>query len=180
MRFFLTFYFIILSGCTGSTALESSDFIFPLTRNKIKNLLRNPPARPEKLREETISGCASVPAKSFFQRTFVGQESTGESCSITVHSGNKISVSFLDQKNIQLISTSRPEVLTDTFVAELDSRQVLIVQHKRGRVVSATQTIYDSEGMVVYQNYGEGEFIKVCIPYMTDSEKRHNRCQKTP
>ena len=180
MKFFLIFCFIILTGCVNSTASESNGSIFPLTRNKIKNLLENPPTRSEKLEEETISGCVSVPARGFFQRLFVGLESTGESCSITIHSSNKISVDFLRQKNIQLISTSQPDIPTDTFVAELDNGQVLIVQQVRGRVVSVTQTIYDSQGTVVYQNSGKGEFIKECQPYMTDSEKRARQCHKTP
>ena len=180
MKFFLIFCFIILNGCASSTASESNDSIFPLTRNKIKNLLDNPPARSEKLEEETISGCISVPARGFFQRLFVGSESTGESCSITIHSGNKISVDFLRQKNIPLISASQPGIPTDTFVAELESGQVLIVQQLRGRVVSVTQTIYDSQGVVVYQNSGKGDFIRECQPYMTDSERRAGRCFKTP
>ena len=180
MKFFLILFFIILNGCANSTASESNNSMFPLTRNKIKNLLENPPTRFEKLEEETISGCVSVPARGFFQKLFVGLESTGESCSITIHPNNKISVNFLSQKNIPLISTSQPGIPTDTFVAELDNGQVLIVQQVKGRVVSVTQTIYDSQGTVVYQNSGEGDFIRECQPYMTNSEKRDGQCLKTP
>ncbi len=180
MKFLLFFYFASLLGCTSSVTQNSTDSIFPLTKNKIRNLLQNPPADTERLKEETVSGCISVPARDFFQRLFVGSESTGESCSITVHSNNEISVSFLSQKNIPFISTSRPDTPTDTFTAELDNGQVLIVQHKNRRVVSFTQTVYDQQGMVVYQGYGDGNFIRVCLPYMTDSEKRSGRCHKTP
>lgn len=180
MKFFLIFCLIILNGCANSNASESNGSIFPLTRNKIKNLLDNPPARSEKLEEETISGCISVPARGFFQRLFVGLESTGESCSITIHSNNKISVDFLRQTNIPLISTSQPGIPTDTFVAELDNGQVLIVQQVRGRVVSVTQTLYDQKGTVVYQNSGKGDFIRECQLGMTNSEKRTGQCLKTP
>ena len=179
MKSFLIFCFgfvVLNTGCSNS----SGGMIFsPLTKAKIQGL-NDSSGRHEKLKEETISGCISVPAKSFFQRIFVGSESTGESCSVTIHPGNKVSVSFLDQKNIQLISTSSPQVVTDTFVAELDNGEVLVVQQVEGRVVSLTQTVYDSQGRVVYQNSGKGDYIRECRFYMTISEKAAGRCQKTP
>ena len=182
MKSFLIFVFsfVFLNvGCSNSSSEITTESIFPLTKANIQNL-NDSSIRQEKLKEETISGCVSVPAKSFFQRIFVGLESTGESCSVTIHSGNKVSVSFLDQKNIQLMSTSSPQVVTDTFVAELDNGEVLIVQQVDGRVVSLTQTIYDSQGVVVYQNSGKGEYIRECRFYMTADEKATGRCQKTP
>ena len=143
---------------------HSTDSIFPLTRDKIQKLSReNPINHSEKLKEETISGCAFIPATNFFQRVFVGIKGARESCSITVHSDNKVSINFLSRKNIQLLNTSQPNALTDTFVAEINRNQVLIVQHRNRQVVSVTQTIYDSQGMVVYQDYGKGEFIKTCL-----------------
>ena len=179
MKFFLISYFgfmVLSTGCSDS----SNGMIFsPLTRAKIQDL-NDSSGHQKKLKEETISGCISVPATSFFQRIFVGSESTGESCSVTIHPGNKVSVSFLDQKNIQLISTSNPQVITDIFVAELDNGEVLVVQHVEGRVVSLTQTVYDSQGRVVYQNSGKGDYIRECRFYMTTSEKAAGRCQKTP
>ena len=124
----LCFGFMVFNtGCSTDSNANTSA-IFPLTRAKVQDLLNDSSVDQEKLKEETISGCVSVPAQSFLQRVFVGSESTGEPCSVTIHPGNKISVSFLSQKNIQLVNTSRPQALTDTFVAELDNSQVLIVQ----------------------------------------------------
>ena len=182
MKFFLILYFsffILNVGCSVSSD-KSTDSLLSLTRVKVQELSNDHPVQQEQLTEETISGCISVPARGFFQRLFVGLESTGESCSLTVHSGNKVSVSFLSQKDIQLVSTSSPQVVTDTFVAELDNGEVLIVQHVNGRAVSLTHTVYDSQGTVVYQNFGKGKFIKECHFYMTNSEKAAGRCQKTP
>ena len=171
MNFFLNFCFVVLC-CTGFSISKAAESIFPLTRTKIQNLLKNPPANQKKLKEEVIYGCISVPAKDFFQRIFVGSISTKEPCSIVIHPGNKVSVSFLNQKNIPLVSTSRPHALTDTFTAELDNGQVLIVQQVGGRVVSLTQTVYDSQGTVVYQNSGEGDYIRECHFYMPGNREK--------
>ena len=174
MKYYLVIIFFIFNSCKGSSHSSASySAIFPLTKTKIQNLLKNPPVAPTRLKEETINGCISVPASGFFQRLFVGSESTGEQCSITIHSENKISLSFLNQANIPLIDTSTPQVSTDTFVAELENGQVLIVQQVNGRVVGLTHTIYDSEGMVVYQGYGKGDYIRVCLPTTSP-------CMKTP
>ena len=107
MKYYLIFIIFTLISCTDSSTLSSS--IFPLTKTKIQDLLDNPPDRPPQLKEETISGCISVPATRFFQRLFVGSKSTGESCSITVHSDNTISVSFLDQTDIPSCEYQHPE-----------------------------------------------------------------------
>ena len=164
MPFFFFCCFLLFSSCTGASLHHLTDSIFPLTREKIQKLSKESLINhSETLKEETISGCAFIPAKNFFQRIFVGLRSAGESCSITVHSNNKVSINFLNQKNIQLLNTSQPDALTDTFVAEINRNQVLIVQHRHRQVVSITQTIYDSQGVVVYQDYGKGEFIKTCL-----------------
>ena len=179
MKNFLIFCFgfmVLKVGCSNS----SNGMTFsPLTRANIQNL-NDSSVHQEELQEETISGCISVPATSLFQRIFVGSESTGESCSVTIHPGNKVSVSFLEQKNIQLMSTSSPQFVTDTFVAELDNGDVLVVQQVDGRVVSLTHTVYDAQGRVVYQNSGKGNYIRECHFGMTASEQEAGLCQKTP
>ena len=71
------------------------------------------------------------------------------------------------------MSTSTPSHPTDTFIAELEGGQVLIVQQVQGLIVNLTHTLYDSEGVVIYQNYGKGEYIRSCLPSAQS-------CVKTP
>ena len=57
---------------------------------------------------------------------------------------------------------------------------MLIVQHRRGEVVSITQTVYDANGDVVYGRSGVGDVIRKCVLPMTTSEKSagRERCKK--
>ena len=160
MKYYLIFIIFTLISCT-----DSSTSIFPLTRIKILYLLGNLPDQLPHLTEETISGCTFIPATSFFQRLFVGLERKGTSCSITIHSGNNISVRFfLNQINIHLVRISTSSHPTETFIAELEENEVLIFQQSQGEFIHLTHTRYDSEGVVIYQNYGKGDSIRFCLP----------------
>ena len=121
-----------------------------------------------------------IPARGFNQRLMVGFERTGERCSVTVQRGNTVQVSFLGDAVIPLVSTSTERPRTDLFVGELGADQVLIVQHRRGEVVSITQTVYDANGDVVYGRSGVGDFIRECVLALTTSEKSadRERCKK--
>ena len=105
----------------------------------------------------------------------VSFERTGERCSVTVQRGNPVQVSFLGDAVIPLVSTSTERFRTDLFAGELGAGQVLIVQHRRGEVVSITQTVYDANGDVVYGRSGVGDFIRECVLAMTTSEKSADR-----
>ena len=160
--FLVTVFFI--AGCSSSA-------VQPLTKEGVHTLLQNPPQNQEKLKTGTIYGCVHLPAKNKLLKYLGDFEKTGESCSITVNEDNTVRVSFLGDVTISLFSTSADGIRTDTFVGELDSNQVLIVQHHQGEVVSVTQTIYDQNGDVVYGKFGEGKSIKSCNLMMTTSER---------
>ena len=110
----------------------------------------------------------------------VGFEITGENCSVMVKRDNTVTVSFLGDAVIPLVSTSTENRRTDTFVGGLGNGQVLIVQHHRGEVVSLTQTVYDENGDVVYGRSGNGDYIRECHFGMTTSERLAGRkkCKK--
>lgn len=152
----------------------------PLTKSYLQQLLSNPSQGQEKLKEGTYQGCVHIPAKGFIQRRMVGFERTGESCSVTVNQYNAVTVSFLGDGVIPVMSTSTERYRTDSFIGELENGQVLIVQHHRGEVVSVTQTVYDKDGSVVYGHSGEGDYIRECSFGMTTSERLAGRvsCRK--
>ena len=152
--FLLIFFFT--NSCNGGSKS-------PLTRKNIRAALANPSENQPRLNPKTYEGCESVPAKNFFKKKLVGFDFTGETCSVTVHSGNTVSVSFIDGDPVPVKILSG----TDIYVGELGNNQVLIVQHTTGgEVVSVTQTIYDSEGNVVYGKSGEGDSIKECLLHL--------------
>ena len=160
--------------------IATSDAEQPLTKSYLQQLLSNPSQNREKLNAGTYQGCVHIPAKGFIQRRMVGFEWTGESCSVTVNRNNAVRVSFLGEAIIPIVSSCTPRYRTDIFVGELENGQVLIVQHHRGEVVSATQTVYDDKGAVVYGRSGEGDYIRACSIGMTTSERRagSKRCGK--
>ena len=168
MQFISSFLLIFLftNSCNGGSKS-------PLTRTNVRAALANPSENQPRLNQKTYQGCENVPAKNFFKRKFgVGFDFTGETCSITVHSGNTVSVSFLDSDSVPVKILSG----TDIYVGELGNNQILIVQyHSNGEVVSVTQTIYDSKGNVVYGKSGEGDHIKGCLLHQQD---RPMACKK--
>ena len=166
---------LFLFGITGS-----SDAPQPLTRSYLQQLLSNPPQHREQLKAGTYQGCVHIPATGFIQRRLVGFERTGEGCSVTVNRNNGVRVNFLGDAFIPVVSTSTARYRTDSFIGELENDQVLIVQHRRGEVVSVTQTVYDGQGDVVYGRFGEGEYIRGCNIGMTTSERMagSKRCRK--
>ena len=157
-----------------------SDAAQPLAKGYVQQLLSNPSPTQEKLKGGTLHGCVHIPAKGFMQRVMVGFETTGESCSVTVNQNNAVGVSFLGDAFIPVVSTSRERKLTDILIGELENDQVLIVQHRRGEIVSITQTVYDKNGDVVYGRSGDGDYIRGCNFGMTTSEKLAGRksCKK--
>ena len=157
-------FFLFGIVCLGDAAQ-------PLTKGYIQQLLSNPSPNQEKLKEGTLHGCVHIPAKGFMQRLMVGFETTGEGCSVTVNQNNAVRVSFLGDAFIPVVSTSTERQLTDILIGELENDQVLIVQHRRGEVVSITQTVYDKNGDVVYGRSGDGDYIRGCNFGMTTSEK---------
>ena len=138
---------------------------------------RQASSRVPDLRTGTYHGCESVPSKKFFQRLFVGSEFTGKSCSVTVVSGKKAAVSFIEDKIVSLTPYPAPDsnFSSDIFIGELDNPHVLIVQHDfHGHVYSVTQTIRDSTGTLVYAKSGKGEMIRECILHQ---DNQPPRCQ---
>ena len=140
----------------------------PLTRDYIRSLFENPLDNEKKLQEGVFEGCVIIPATSWIQRKMVGAEFNGEACSITVLPDNKLNVSFLGELEISVKDAGGGNYQTDIFVGDLNAsgappeQRVFILQHIDGEAVSFTETIYDSNGLIVYGSQGDGEFIKEC------------------
>lgn len=164
---------LIIVSCSGSASQS-------LTKEYVESLFRNPAENQEKLLEETLIGCVHIPARGFVQRLMVGFERTGESCSVIVGQNNTVTVSFISNESISLVSTSSRQRITDIFIGDLGEDQILVVQHHQGKVVSVTQTVYDENGYVVYGSSGKGTYIKECHLGMTTSERLAGRksCEK--
>ena len=78
------------------------------------------------------------------------------------------------------VRRSSRAVVIFSSLKTVEAGQVLIVQHRRGEVVSITQTVYDANGDVVYGRSGVGDVIRECVLPMTTSEKSagRERCKK--
>ena len=161
--FIFLIFSIVIVGCPSPVTQA-------LTKQYVKNLFKNPPQRSFQLQEETYKGCVHIPARGLGQRLAVGFERTGESCSIVVGQNNTVTVSFVNDRSIPLVST-RFGRYTDIFVGDLGNDQLLIIQHHQGQVISVTQTVYDKNGHVVYGQSGKGTYIKECHLGMSTSEK---------
>ena len=163
---------LIVVSCSGST-------VQPLTKEYMKDLFENPPQNQISLQEDTYNGCVHIPARNSVQRLMVGFERTGESCSITVSQNNTVTVSFVSDDPIPLVST-RFGRHTDILVGDLGEDQILIIQYHQGQVSSVTQTVYDENGHVVHGPSGKGTYIKECHLGMTTSERLAGKrsCEK--
>ena len=157
---FILYGFASIISCNSSNSATSR---LSLTKNNIKQTISNPAQTQATLTTGTYTGCVSVPATSWVQRTMVGFEFTGKTCSITVLSNNIVKLSFLGDRQITVTSTSTASVRTDLFVGELESNEVLLVQHHQGKVVSVTHTSYDKNNNLIYGRSGEGDMIKECM-----------------
>jgi len=78
------------------------------------------------------------------------------------------------------VSVSINQHRTDIFIGELETDQVLVVQHHQSVVVSVTQTVYGQKDHVVYGKSGQDYYIKSCHLGKTASEKLAGRemCEK--
>ena len=95
----------------------------------------------------------------------MGFKFTGEACSFSISSSNKVSVSFLGKTDIQVHSTGPARYPEDVYIAELDNNQLLVIQHNtHGSFITATLTAYDKKNNVIYGNQGNGSYIKQCFP----------------
>ena len=154
----LIFSTVLIAFCTGFIGNCSSRQ--PLTQSYIQQIIQNSSALPQGL-EKTYNGCEVVPATGN-KPQFEGQEFTGQTCFVKIHSDEKVEVSFLGAKTYSL---SLLEENSDSFVTEINEDEVLIVQvhfHKK-QILSVTHTNYDSNNHLNYGNSGEGQFIKACM-----------------
>ncbi len=109
------------------------------TASSAEQTTRQTPSRVPELKIGTYHGRESVPSKRFFQRLFLGFEFTGESCSVSVVSGNNVTVSFIEDEIVSLAPYPAPDgnSYSDIFIGELNcpsSKQMglLSVFHKGG------------------------------------------------
>ena len=171
MKFFILFLILFIGGCADSQ--PSTSHPPQLTKPYIQQVNRGP-SNQEVLRQETVYGCVTVPAEGTWQNMWVGFKFTGDVCSVTVGPNNQVSVSFIGSNFIPVKSTSTQQYRTDLFVGELPNNQVLVVQYlPDGRVISVTQTVYNSHNQLVYGQV-EGDYIKECI-FDREENKRSNQ-----
>ncbi len=142
-----------------------------ITKDAVRKLLENPPKNQEKLKQKTFNGCIAVPAKNLLQRLFVGLEFTGETCSVTVHQNNNISVSFLGNAVIPLVSEPST-IRTVILIGDLKDKDnnIIVVQHHQGDVVDVTHTFYDKNNGTAFQ-LRNLEYVKSCT-HLTSEGKR--------
>ena len=154
----LIFSTVLIVFCTGFIGNCSSRK--PFTKSYIQQITQNPSALPQGL-EKTYNGCEVVPATGR-KPQFEGQEFTGQTCFVKIHSDEKVEVSFLGTK---LYSLSLLEENSDSFAAEINKDEVLIVQvhFYKKQILSVTHTTYDSNNHLNYGSSGEGRFIKACM-----------------
>lgn len=153
-------------SCNSSSSSEAYN-VKPMSRSTVKETLTA--GADDRLAVRSYEGCVAVPAKDPLKKIAVGFDLTGESCTITVKAGNLVSVSFLGQ-DVSVVRYS----IADVFVGEISQDRVLVVQwlEETGEVLDVNQTVYDSKGIVVYGNSGDGDYINSChIPRTTNKNK---------
>lgn len=175
IKVFMTtlFFTALFISCGGGTKVKQASAqpdvkVEPMTRTTVQQALSAKSS--DKLAVGTYQGCELIPDAN----PMTGFKFTGNTCSVTVKEGNLVSVSFVSQKDIPVALYS----ITVNFVGEFSEGQVLIVQYQGDgrKVVSATHTIYDPKGVVVYGlNGGKGDYIKECT-VMEDSAIRQRHC----
>ena len=149
---------VLTNNCSGIKSEPS------LTRTDVQRVINHSPQSNPVLPTGTHKGCVTVPG-SAIQRAMVGFKFTGEECSFSISSSNKVSVSFLGNTNIQVHSTGPARYPEDVYIAELDNNQLLVIQHNtHGSFITATLTAYDKKNNVIYGNQGNGSYVKRCFP----------------
>ena len=147
-----------ISNCSGPNPPS------PLTKAHISETLSHGAQSTLTLPTGTHTGCVTVPG-GFIQRAMVGFQFTGEKCSFTISANNNVTVSFLGDTPFPVLSTGPSRYPEDVYVAELENKQVLVVQHNtHGSFITVTQTVYDSNNRAVYGQQGNGHYIKRCFP----------------
>ena len=100
---------------------------------------------------KTYRGCEYVSApEGSLQQKFVGFQSTGNSCSIAVESRNKVSVDFIEEKNIPLTALPASAQSDIHFAILQNIPGVLVVQFRRNQVTSFSYSHFDKQGTLIY------------------------------
>ena len=153
--------FCIIALTTSCSGIKGG---LPLTKTDVQKAINQSPQSNLILPTGTHKGCVTVPGGAI-QRAMVGSKFTGEQCSFKISSSNKVSVSFLDNTNIQVFSTGPARYPEDVYVAELENDQLLVIQHNtHGSFITATLTTYDNNDNAIYGHQGNGSYIKRCFP----------------
>ena len=150
---------ILIFFCSGFIGGCGAGSYRPFTKAYIQQTTQNSSALPRTFEKTTYRGCEVVPATGN-KPQFEGQEFTGDSCFIKIQSDERAEVSFLGKTTYPL---SLLEKNSDTFVAQINNNEVLLVQLHRNEVISFTQTDYDTNNHLNYGVSGKGEFIKACL-----------------
>ena len=138
------------------------------TKEHIRHIIESRSHSGPTLSAETYRGCETVPATGT-KPQFEGTEFTGQPCSVTIHPQEAVHSTAHRSQSVEVSFISGPVALTtllergsDTFVTLLNENEVLLIQHRNGRVISVTQTGYDNKGHLNYGLSGDGNFIKSC------------------
>jgi len=104
-------------------------------------------------------GCEHVPAKGSIKNMWVGFESTGASCSVTVHPDQTVSLSFFGSR---AYSVSQIGEQWDILIGFVSDDEVLVVQHLNNRVTGVTHTSFDKDDNLNYGQSGKGDSFRTC------------------
>lgn len=161
-KIFIVYLLILFPIISSAASLEEFwEYLFPtagpITRSTVQKRLYNPSGK-EMMIARTYTGCeaeASVHIIKQMWHDITGQRIEKRTCSVTVHPGNKVSVSFIDKTvfvesmNKKLVTTSgRSEYIS---IGEINEHNVLIVAYDENGVISYVMyTTYDWNDNVVY------------------------------
>ena len=152
---FVSFCTLFIAGCLFARGSRESF----LTRDRIQEIIDKSTHQTTYLIAQTYIGCERVPSKNWIHRIMIGLEFTGETCFVTIHTNQTVTVSFLGPDPYFLVEI----VDSDLFVSQIDENSVLLVQHHEQKVVSATYTKYDRKGRVKYGVFGSEDSLKECL-----------------
>ncbi len=160
----MVFLFALFPIISSASPLENLwDTLFPTTgaisRSEVQNLLQNS-SEKSIMHIRTYKGCEAVPSVILVTLgtrvwlSMMAQKTEKETCSVTVHSGNKVSVSF-SNKTVLVAPMSMKLVVGDIkeniAIGEIDEHNVLMVAYdENGTISYAIYTVYDLNDNVVY------------------------------
>ncbi len=155
----MVFLFALFPMISFASPLENVwDTLFPTTRaisrSEVQNLLQNS-SEKSIMHIQTYKGCepAFVTLGTKVWLSMTAQKTEKKTCSVAVHPGNKISVSFSNKTVLVAPMSSRAvvgDIKYNLAIGEIDGHNVLMVAYdENGTISYAIYTVYDLNDNVV-------------------------------